>query len=66
MDVRKKSYLEKCGPEKSPPKIAPIKKSLIDIKHLFVYNKLVNIKDWFTANKLAIFKYGKNKILIAQ
>ena len=49
-----KKLPEKCGPEKSPPKIAPIKKSLMDIKHLFVYNKLVNIKDWFTANKLSL------------
>ena len=24
------------------------------MKHLFVYNKLVNIKDWFTANKLSL------------
>ena len=36
-----------------------------DIKHLFtvVNNKLVNIKDWFTANKLSL-NVEKNKILI--
>ena len=38
-----------------PPEICALGKSLIDIKHLFtvVNNKLVNIKDWFTVNKLS-------------
>ena len=45
----------KLSPRRMPPKICALGKSLIDIKHLFtvVNNKLVNIKDWFTVNKLS-------------
>ena len=41
-----------------PPKNCALGKCLIDIKHFFtvVNNKLVNIKDWFTVNKILILK----------
>ena len=49
-----------------PPKNCSLGKFLIDIKHLFtvVNNKLVNIKDWFTSNKL--FLNVEKQILILQ
>ena len=48
-------YPGKLLPRKMPPENCALGKSLIDIKHFFtvVNNKLVNIKDWFTVNKLS-------------
>ena len=45
----------KLSPRRMPPENCALEKSLIDIKHFFtvVNNKLVNIKDWFTVNKLS-------------
>ena len=51
-----KKFGGKLSPRIMPPQSCPLRKSLIDIKHLFaiVNNNLVNIKDWFTANKLSL------------
>ena len=60
MDARKKSPGEKnprkIVAQKNAPINCPLRKSLIDIKHLctVVNNKLINIKEWFTANKLSL------------
>ena len=53
------------SPRKMLPENCPLGKSLIDIKHLFtvVNNKLVKHQR-FVHCKSAIFKCGKNKILI--
>ena len=51
-----KKFAGKLSPRIMSPQSFPLRKSLIDIKHLFaiVNNNLVNIKDWFTANKLSL------------
>ena len=51
-----KKFPGKLSPRIMLPENCPLEKSLIDIKHLFavVNNNLVNIKYWFTANKLSL------------